>query len=55
VEVKREDRLKNEYVRGIIGIVLIVDNTREKNWIVSFCYERRFGSSKNGYGIERYR
>jgi len=49
--VTREDRIRNEYVKGSIGVASIADNMRENRfrWFSRF---KRFRSSKNGYGNE---
>jgi len=48
-EVTKEDRIKNEYVSGSIGVVPIVDKMRENRlkWF-GHLMRRRSGSSKSG-------
>jgi len=53
--VIREDRIRNEYVRGSIRVASIIDKMRENRlrWLVWSCYEeRKFRSCIYGYGNE---
>jgi len=52
-EVIGEDRIRNEYIRESVGIASIMDKMRENKLKWFGHEERRFGSSKNSYGIER--
>jgi len=52
MDVTRENRIRNEYIRGSVGVASIMDKTREnrRRWS---CYEgRSVGSSKYCYGNE---
>jgi len=52
--ITREDRIRNKYVRGSIGVTSIVDKMSENKhrWFGDVNEERKFGSYKDGYGNE---
>jgi hypothetical protein len=52
--VTREDRIRNEYLKGSIGVASIVNKMRENRQIIWACDEARGNKiSKSGYKNER--